>query len=49
MNMKWLIITQESLSQFSAANAGKMQSGWKLEQKLQSMSEYHLLKDLKFM
>jgi hypothetical protein len=49
MNMKWLIITQEYLFLFSAANAGRMRNGWKSEKKLQIMPEFHLLKDLRFM
>jgi hypothetical protein len=49
MNMKWLIITQEYLFLFSAANAGRMQNGWKSEKKLQIIQEFHLLKGLRFM
>ena len=49
MNMKCFIIIQEFSYLFSAANAGKIQSGWKLEKKLKMFLEYHLFKDFWFM
>jgi len=49
LKMNLLTITQEFLFLFSAASAGKIPNGWKLERKLKVFREFHLLQDFSFM